>query len=758
MTEDVCDTQYEAVIWCFHEVVTFRRAAGSLADTLRAAAVTGRRPIGWNPLICCAFPCWAIWGRVLSIVKLGSNAWRHARADRAAVFLDVASCYGAVRSSLLKARHSVLIAGWDIDSRTPLVGPSGHADDGLPQELGPFLKALAKRTPDLRIRLLLWDFSSLYALEREAFPKAKLNWQNVDLCLDNVLPVGSSQHQKLVIVDDSVAFSGGLDLTIRRWDTSAHAFANPLRCDPAGKPYDPFHDVQIVVEGKAAGELSDLVRERWRCANGNDVQRGQRGEVWPDGLDADFEYVGIGISRTCPPRPDSAGVREIETLFIDMIAAARKSIYIENQYLTSPKIAEALASQLRAFPALEVLIVAPRSHDPWLEALTMRNGRIRFRQIVADAGGDRFRLVYPQVSSKGETKGVTVHSKVMIIDDIILRVGSANLNNRSMGADSECDLVIESVDRDGAIGRVRDRLLAMHCGLPEDEARRAVFERGLIGASRALRSQSHCLADIDDGEPNAEEFAAYLQKVGDPERPIDVGEFIAQAAGADGKAARKHAAASIAVTALVLLLIAAGWAYFTDDARGLVASVAAGSPSGVMTLVYIVAMFVLGSLLMLPVTFLIVGFSAAFGFAAGMGCAAVGTLISAAVGYGIGAYFGKEPVRQFIGGRVLAIRDAIARRGVLAVAAIRVLPIAPFTLVNLAAGATGIGFPAFLAGTFLGMLPGFVVLSVLGRELYVFAADPTLPGLLTVLAVVLLWIASLLLSQHYARQLRAGPS
>ena len=122
----------------------------------------------------------------MSVIELGHNAWRLAHANRTAVFPDVASCYGAVRSSLLKAQQSVFIAGWDIDSRTPLVGPSGHAGDGLPTELGPFLKALVKRSPELRVRLLLWDFSSLHALEREAFPKSKLNWE--DLRLEVTLP------------------------------------------------------------------------------------------------------------------------------------------------------------------------------------------------------------------------------------------------------------------------------------------------------------------------------------------------------------------------------------------------------------------------------------------------------------------------------------------------------------------------------------------------------------------------------------------
>ena len=71
------------------------------------------------------------------------------------------------------------------------------------------------------------------------------------------------QHQKIVVVDDAVAFSGGLDLTTRRWDTRAHRLDDPGRVDLAGVPYAPFHDVQAIVDGKAAAALAELARVRW---------------------------------------------------------------------------------------------------------------------------------------------------------------------------------------------------------------------------------------------------------------------------------------------------------------------------------------------------------------------------------------------------------------------------------------------------------------------------------------------------------------
>ncbi len=119
-----------------------------------------------------------------------------------------------------------------------------------------------------------------------------------------------------------------------------------------------------------------------------------------------------------------------------------------------------------------MLLVAPKTHEAWLEQQTMLAGRIRFMEIIRQADvADRVRLVYPTVGKEGQEVDVMVHSKVMIVDDALLRVGSANLCNRSMGTDTECDLVIEASD-DASRAGVLDalgRLLGEHCGVDLDE-------------------------------------------------------------------------------------------------------------------------------------------------------------------------------------------------------------------------------------------------------------------------------------------------
>ena len=691
----------------------------------------------------------------MTILQPGRNVWRIERAPRLAFFGDVAGCFGAMRSAMLQAQRSITIVGWDIDSRTRLVGPSGEADDACPADLGPFLQVLAQRKPELRVNLLLWDYASIYALERESFPRVKLSWDSANLVLDDCLPLGSSQHQKIVLIDDGLAFTGGLDVTIRRWDTAHHRLRDKHRVDPRGEPYNPFHDVQAVVDGPAAAALAELVRERWRCASGETLPTGAPRDVWPTELEPDFREVEVGIARTVPAQENIAEAREVQQLFFDMVDAAETSLYIENQFITSLPVAQHIAERLIAKPKLEVLIIAPKTHHSWLEAVAMRHGRIRFQEIIRAADlGDRVRFVYPRVADGRESVDVMVHSKVMIVDDRLLRIGSANLNNRSMGADSECDLVIEArsdAERE-TISAARSRLVAMHCGVSAADAAEALRNQSLIAVSRMLGTHSRGLADIDDGGPEKADYPGFLDAVADPERPIDAKAFIAMTSGEQGPGLRLRAAFTLVLFAALILSLAGVWAVFSQEADAAVRDVLQLTVSDWTTPVVVVVVFLVGAALMVPVTLMIIGASATLGLVWGLTYAALGTLVSAAVFYGLGAWLGTGVVRRVTGGRLGKVRDAIRRGGVLAIAAIRFVPLAPFSFINLAAGATSVGFWPFIVGTALGMAPGFIVLSALGDRLYRVVSEPTVAGIAIVFALLLLWLATLLFAQHWARR------
>lgn len=683
------------------------------------------------------------------MLKPDRNVWRVARADRAAVLVDGASYFGALRAAMIKARRSILIAGWDLHSQTRLVGDSGRADDGYPESFAPFLAALVEEKPQLDVCLLLWDFSMLYAVERDPFPALKLGWNTpsrIRFCLDDCVPLGSSQHQKLVVIDDALAFSGGLDITVRRWDTGAHRLDEPFRVDPAGRPYRPFHDVQMMVDGEAALALGDLARGRWSCATCEDLARVETGgDPWPDHVRPDFTAVDIGVARTQPRYEEQEEVREVEQLYLDCIDAAERTIYIENQFLTAPVIAERIAGRLRAKPTLEVLLVSPDVHDSWLESHSMQAGRIRFINTLRAVDPTRVHLVYPRVGDDAHGVSTMVHAKVMIVDDKILRVGSANLNNRSMGTDTECDLaVVASNDRERArITMLRNRLLGDHCGTTAERVVEALHARdgSIIAVAKTLSRNGHRLMPIEEELVGATELVDLINGVADPERPIGAEEFVGRMVGSP--VSSRHVSLLVKVVAAGVLIVALAllWRYAPLAEPSAVKALFVAIAESRFAPFMVVGAFILAGFVMFPVTVLIAATAAAFGPWLGFAYAALGALTSALATYAIGAAIGKRTLRDLLGPRLNRIRQHAAKRGVITMAALRMVPVAPFTVVNLVAGASAIPVFDYVAGTLVGMLPGLIVISAVGHQFARILTAPSALDFAWLAAAVIGWIA-----------------
>jgi len=155
----------------------------------------------------------------------------------------------------------------------------------------------------------------------------------------------------------------------------------------------------------------------------------------------------------------------------------------------------------------------------------------------------------------------------------------------------------------------------------------------------------------------------------------------------------------------------------------------------------VVGVFVAAGFVMFPVTVLVAATAAAFGPWLGFGYAVTGALLSALATYAIGAAVGKQTLRDFLGPKLNRVRQRVAKRGVIAVAAVRMVPIAPFTVVNLVAGASGIPVFDYLAGTLLGMLPGLILISAVGHQIARIMTAPTTAGIALLAAAVAAWIA-----------------
>lgn len=457
--------------------------------------------------------------------------------------------------------------GWDIDSRIRLVG-NNPPKDGAPENLRDFLDFLVGESPQLRIHVLLWDFSVLYSLEREPVPALNLIWSTppqIEVCLDDVVPLGSSHHQKLVIIDGKVAFCGGLDLTNGRWDTRDHEPNNPYRIGSTGQAYGPFHDMQCVVDGDAAKALTDLIATRWeRAACRKPHCPETDNDPWPDGVATLFENHEIAIARTVPPLGEQEGIHEIQQLYIDMINTAETSIYLENQYFATDSIAEVLAARLRECPDLEVIMVSSKEPYGFLEGHSMASGQRRFMAHFDDHDLlDRVRFVYPRVPDDSDAgQDVQIHAKLTVVDDRLFRVGSANLNNRSMGTDGECDLALEAssdADRKKVTG-IRNDLLAEHLGMTIDQVSEGVQRHGSMRSFiDSRKNEGRTLVEIDYGVEANDQVANLVRTIADPERPGDVSQFAGDMLSARPGGVKIRGRYKLIGVAAVLLLFGYVW-------------------------------------------------------------------------------------------------------------------------------------------------------------------------------------------------------
>ncbi len=471
------------------------------------------------------------------------GVWRYTKAERVSVIVDAADYFAVMQQAMLKARRRIFLIGWDFDTRIHLArgrrwyqkGRRG----GYPSRLGGFFVWLVRHRPELEIRILKWSISVFQFVFRGAMWMDLVRWwphRQIDFKFDNAHPIGCSHHQKIVVLDNRLAVCGGIDMTVKRWDTREHLEHDRRRRLPGGKRHGPWHDATMMLEGPVARDLAELGEDRWLRAGGKplDEVTPASESLWPDDLAVQFENVEVAISRTRACYRNWKAVHEIEQLFVRHIGRAKRFIYAESQYFASRAIAEAIVKRLAEDDPPEIVIVHPPHADGWLEQQAMDHARAQLvRTIEAADRHGRFSLWMPFT---GETS-IYVHAKICIVDDEILRIGSANMNNRSLGLDSECDVSIDCArPANGhcgpAIRKLRHSLLAEHCDVPEEDVDALVQQAGSLrafiekaaeqpGARRTLRR-------YHPPELTAVEETLADSALLDPERPEDMFEPFAK--------------------------------------------------------------------------------------------------------------------------------------------------------------------------------------------------------------------------------------
>jgi phospholipase D1/2 len=723
----------------------------------------------------------------------GRNCWRVEQAIRFAIAIDGEDYFAQVRRSLIRAKRCIAISAWDIHSRVELVRPAPSeqtgraADDDLPTALGELLAALLERNPALNVFILLWDYAPIYALEREPLFFGDPPWgtslfrsgpkhPRLHLISDSAHPLGGSQHQKIVAIDGQIAWSGGFDLSKWRWDTHRHSAEDERRRDPDGTLYPPFHDIQALVDGDAAAALMELFLERWQRAGGEDIQAlsgidelrqqrtesGPQSDPWPDGTEVLLRDAPIGIARTLPEYRGNAEVREVERLYLDTIAQSREMLYIENQYLTSRAIGDALCASLQKDSGPQILILLPEKTGHWLEQHTMDilRARILSRLRAADRHG-RLRVCYPEVPGL-ETGCLMVHAKLMISDDEVLRIASSNLSNRSMGLDSECDLCVVARDAEErqAFRTLRQRLLGMFLSVDSEAVVRAEADAreqggGLFeaidalagpnsntspaGTDRGARKHLH-LKELDAMADPAWDRQLPDERVVDPDRPLSTELITDVVVGKENLPLMRWRVLTMAGLVVLLLTLVAVWRWtpvgdwieprvLAEGVRGL-NSTPWGIPLAILG-------FVAASLAAVPVTLLILTCSLVFGTMIGATVAFVGSVLSALIGYAIGRFTGRSFVERLANGRIRQVSRRLGRRGILTIITVRIVPVAPFAVLNLLAGTMHINVREFVIGTAVGMLPGIIALAVFAEGLLSLIGQADLRAVALILVGIL---------------------
>jgi phosphatidylserine/phosphatidylglycerophosphate/cardiolipin synthase-like enzyme len=379
-----------------------------------------------------------------------------------------ASYFPRLLAALRDLREGDLVAIFDWRGDTDQL-----LDDEGP-ELSKVLAELAGR--GVQVRGLLWrshPSAAHFQEEQNLHLSEVVNEAGGEILLDERVRGPGSQHQKLVLIrhpgreHDDVAFVGGIDLCHGRRDDERHlGDPQPAPMDPRYGEHPPWHDVQLEIRGPAVGDLWVTFRERWEDPTPLDHRNPWRARLTrrvgqprqPSPLPPMQRDPGpagphaVQVLRTYPAKRPAlpfapAGERSIARAYLKALWRARRLVYLEDQYLWSREVAQALADALRRSPELRLLAVVPRypDQDGRLTGPPNRIGQQAALDTVREAGGDRV-AVYDLENLQGTP--IYVHAKVCVIDDVWAAVGSDNLNRRSWTHDSELSAAVLDETRD----------------------------------------------------------------------------------------------------------------------------------------------------------------------------------------------------------------------------------------------------------------------------------------------------------------------
>ncbi len=365
------------------------------------------------------------------------------------VLIDGAEALPAIAKELQAAQSHVHITGWFFSPSFALVR------NEQPLVLRTLLAELAERVD---VRMLAWAGAPLplFRPSRSEVRRVRdelTSRTRIQCALDAHERPLHCHHEKTIVIDDRVAFVGGIDLTSQsgdRFDSSDH----PARAALG------WHDVTSRIEGPAVDDVADHFRMRWREVTGEQLQPTLEGT-------RKAGDVELQVVRTVPERVYRAVPRgdfRILESYAGALRGAQRLVYLENQFLWSPEIARLLREKLVRPPTPEFRLLLVLPAQPKSGSDDTRG--VLAELIEADAGNGRVLACALYARQGGHADPIYVHAKVGIVDDRWLTLGSANLNEHSLFNDTEMNVVAHDPD---LARKTRLRLWAEHLELPADK-------------------------------------------------------------------------------------------------------------------------------------------------------------------------------------------------------------------------------------------------------------------------------------------------
>lgn len=327
-----------------------------------------------------------------------------------------------------------------------------------------------------------------------------------------------------------------------------------------------------------------------------------------------------------------------------------------------------------------------------------------------------------------------------------------------MGLDTECDVSIESHPEDErittAIAGFRNRLLAEHLGVSREKIAAAMVDHGsVIDAIESQRQDDayRSMMPLEEILPKYKDTVLTDSQLVDPEQPVNPDSLLYHYIPEEESGFAGKRIAVWMISLLALLLVAAAWR-FTPlgdwlDIDNITQSLSYLREKPFSSL-YLIIGFVLAGLIMVPITLLIIATIVVFGPLLGSGYALLGILICSLIAYAIGTLMGRDILNGLAGGRISRISHRLASKGILTIVFARIVPVAPFTIINLVAGASHIRLRDFVIGTILGIIPGITAIALLTDRIKATLQSPDLFTIMLLIVVATVIVATSIMASR----------